>query len=487
MDKKKKIEARRARKLVTIKSKLNKLSGGNVRNRDHDASSAKTHKLELTPLVKAYAQISQDDSRLDLAGKSLFEDCLSPSMPVDDFFTTVHEKCPCLGSLNGTRSFESWLISEDQLANESLATVSREGQGLVSADEFQQVWETRTRTHDRLRFSFIRLESIWRFTSLVECFLRQSCRTSCTYAHQARAMEAFSNDVDCYILQVSGSQTCLLDAPVSEEDALPAVATKVLSQETSDSTHVFNLAADQALYIPRGWAVRFENTRMSVHVTIAVSTTTWADLVTKTLNRATERVRRDQLNMRSSVPRNMGTFMGIQHVEAGEKTTRNEFTTQLLDLIGGSVVDAIDTDGACDELVADFLNLRHFPASPDADFEQEDVDNTEDLGLESTVIYRVAESARLCLTADSDSVIVRHCFKNPRVMGFDECEPHGVEFDIDDAPTVEACLANPGNPFQVSSIPPVLVEEGDDPEEHGGRLRVVTALVGQGILSIQNL
>ena len=148
---------------------------------------------------------------------------------------------------------------------------------------------------------------------------------------------------------------------------------------------------------------------------------------------------------------------------------------------------AIDVDAACDEMVAGFLFERHLPAREDFDpddnaarVEQSEHDAQERLTVASTLQIQVVGSARVLV--EGDAAVVRHSLHNTRVP--QEQDPRGVELDVEDAVIVEEIFAKPPSGFVVAELSEPALQEGEAPKEEEDRLRVVRALVNDGVLQV---
>ncbi|KAH9253484.1 hypothetical protein BASA81_008531 [Batrachochytrium salamandrivorans] len=296
------------------------------------------------------------------------------------------------------------------------------------------------------------------------------------------------DDVDVYILQLEGTKLWTvyesdgsdlfpLLPTTSSLDFHPDELTKLPSTQ-------YELKPGDVLYLPRGFihqASAMENTKHSLHITISTSFMTKGQLLQRAVTKLVEQAQARSVDLRRTVPRRIVSEFGLQFMdEESLKPKREQFQLEMLQILKKTVSLAeVDLDSALDELMGEWLHGRQGPQ-----LEEEDEDNQDSIQLkmDSELEIKVLGSARI--SVENGLAVLRHCMKNTRV--FQEVDPRGLEFDLDDGPVLQAVLESQG-PFEVKSLPSVLCQPGEQEEEFGGRVRVLQAMLSEGILRVVKL
>ena len=457
-------------------------------------------KIKKTFLSDAYSRAGVAGSDLYNAGKRLFEQVLVNNS--EAFFENIYEQQSLLISRNDSNFFSEWLHSKELRAlldsnkiTSDDATVTRwNGTNRENKPFWKDSWETDFRNGWSIRLlrPQTELANLWRLCSLLEAYWGQSGGANIYWTPKStQGFAPHYDDVDVFIMQIEGKKRWFVYEPADDASfpALPLESSlDFLKSDLARLNQVHDVVLDPGdmLYLPRGFIHYAESLPDddSLHITISMGSNkmTWSNLLEKAMLRAISIAKLSSTEMRASLPRGFESYMGAQFVDQKNDIRRSALELQALELFRSTIVPALDVDAACDDLVGEFMHDRHRPALENENGDDDDEENVdvEKLRLKSVVELKVLGAARICV--ENGLAVVRHCMKNSRL--YHEVDERGLEFDLDDAPTIEAILNSKNGPFSISNLPEVLVAEGEEPEEDGGRIRIVSMLLSENILRL---
>jgi hypothetical protein len=358
-------------------------------------------------------------------------------------------------------------------------------------------------------------DSVWRICSLLESYWGSGSGANAYWTPpHSQGFAPHYDDVDVFILQLSGSKRWIVHEPDGSElfPILPRVSSRDFHpDELNELTiiHDVTLQPGDLLYLPRGYIHHAKSSvkEHSFHLTISMSQkTTWGDVMLYALTRALEKSRRETISnqgailLRTSIPRHL-LFVTEEESSNDEIECINKTCYDLLEqhVLIPQILDFLK-DGL-DYVYADFLADRMLPARQDQDpdeqlqlpeqQQQQQQLNDTPIRLQTIVEISVCHGTRM-LYEDEFTIVLRHCLRNVRVGGnagegeteAEEEEARGIEFDIEDAPILYSIFSHHHQPFAVSDIiepPPI---EGEEEKEMEDRIRVVIALVRERILNV---
>ena len=458
-------------------------------------------RVKVDALSTAYSLAGKYGNDLHAAGKYLFENVLV-SMKTEEFYEKYFEKNFFLLNRKDSK-FYADLFSVDELrimlnsgrVHPDDASVTRYDGSAKETKAFERLsWET-----DLSEGWSIRLyrpqsehENIWKLCSLLEAFWGQTAGANVYWTPKAsQGFAPHFDDVDVFILQIEGYKRWMIFEP-SDKGQFPILPLQSSLDFTKDDLKDLKLKLEvvlnpgDILYLPRGWIHYAESLHEadSLHVTVSMgsNTMTYSSLLEKLFLQSLQSTVLENVELRKSLPLNFEQYMGMQNLDVPNE--KRDILKLTILKMANQIINRLDdfVDLACDGLVGDFMYDRHRPAREDFEEDEEasvDSFDTSKIRLESIVQLNVIGSARICI--EGDLAIVRHCMKNTRV--FHEIDPRGIEFDIDDAPAIEAALTT-DIPFSIGSLPKVLCDEDEDDEEIDGRIRVVCAMINERILNL---
>ena len=339
------------------------------------------------------------------------------------------------------------------------------------------------------------------------------------------------DDVDVFVMQIEGGKRWRVYPPRCKEETLPRASSSDF--DVNDvGTPVLDvvLKAGDLLYLPRGWvhqAVTTPDEKHSLHLTVsAMYGWSWADFMEVLMPEALKSAAMaSSTSLREGLPRNFMGYMGIVNnnddaIAAIEKDGAPAFNDYEYELkrdrdafkelakkkiarIANSAMNLIDA--ASDELALKFLSERLPPAftpfecvgKGDSNDIDDDDDNNDDdvsggraeedipdLNTGDTNIYlssriRLVRDGIARLIVEDDKAVLYHCADNSKTFRENPLSP--LEFELDDAPAIEAILTTLSPQWiEVQHLPHPPAEDGDD------KIAIAKVLFDEGILMVNN-
>mmetsp|Transcript_12300 Transcript_12300/g.16599 ORF Transcript_12300/g.16599 Transcript_12300/m.16599 type:complete len:573 (-) Transcript_12300:40-1758(-) len=331
------------------------------------------------------------------------------------------------------------------------------------------------------------------------------------------------DDVDVFILQLHGEKRWQVWTPRDEALKLPRYSSDDYTCESIDQLHKYSipitlhLAPGELLYLPRGFIHQAQtiNQESSLHLTISTNRlNSWTDLLETLLNNGLQAASSSHLNLRSSLPRDMFHYMGLQHQENQEneqlieqrntveikndEEDNNDDDCDSIAQVAAAAYDAeldrghqrqikrrsafraqvrrrlhqvIDVcldddilDAAADDVALRFLADRQPP--PRYKHRVTNISHTTKLRPVSR------RAARLVLDDDNHQALLYHALDNGRTH---RASPIAcLEFQLDDAPAIEILLsAHIARPVAVSDLPHASLDD---------KLELARTLYDEGLL-----
>mmetsp|Transcript_13180 Transcript_13180/g.19388 ORF Transcript_13180/g.19388 Transcript_13180/m.19388 type:complete len:640 (+) Transcript_13180:175-2094(+) len=332
------------------------------------------------------------------------------------------------------------------------------------------------------------------------------------------AFQGFSphyDDVCAFVLQLEGKKHWKVYRPKISE-RLPRVSSK---DYTEDEIKDFELVLDvilekgDLLYMPRGWihqACTLPCNDHSLHLTVSIMQQwSWVDYLELLLPVALQAAASSETStsLREGLPRNFLDYMGVVHDQPDDpeelksasksrdlmreatesedpekKRLQNEkdrkrllFLDEAKKRIMRVSKEAFSmVDAACDEIGKRFLSDRLPPALTPAELSLT-VENKAEVGraIFPNTMCRLVRPGIARLAIEDGKAVLYHCIDNS--LAFHEAPLSPLEFEMDDAPAVEALL---------TTVEPhwVMVKDliHDDIED---KVEIVKALYDEGILA----
>jgi len=325
------------------------------------------------------------------------------------------------------------------------------------------------------------------------------------------ASQGFSphyDDVCAFILQLEGKKHWKVYRPKKSE-RLPRVSSR---DYTEDEMNDFELVLDvvlkkgDLLYMPRGWihqACTLPSNEHSLHLTIsAMQQWAWVDYLELLLPEALQAAASSETStsLREGLPRNFLEYMGAVHdqpddpegledlsksqegkgssdeIQSEKEQKRNLFLEEAKKRIMRVTKEAFSmVDAACDQVGKRFLSDRLPPAFFPAELNLTG-ENKAETGrvIFPNTMCRIVRPGISRLALEDGKAVLYHCVDNS--LAFHETPLSPLEFEMDDAPAIEALLTT-AEPHWI------MVKDliHDDIED---KVEIVKALYDEGILAI---
>lgn len=441
------------------------------------------------------------------AGQLLFESLLLGSVKPAQFFSEYHEKKPLVqvNAKPSTNPFASLvqskqlpaLLNSGKLSTQTCALIKCNAEDATRTTKpySSQTWESLIPASYTVHMSFAAQtnDSLFKLQTLLEAYFTNVTVAVdvvwCNGAEEQQSTLPHYLAADVYLLQCEGTRTWVVYEP-DDSELFPVLPTAVGSTDfhASELTGLqrteYTLNQGDVLYIPRGFV--FHDTlsaSSSLHIQLSVGVLTKGNLLQRAVSKLVETAHQRNVELRKSLPSAIASQFGLQFMDEDMlKPKREQFQLEMLQLVKKTISLAdIDLDSAMDELQGEWMFSRQAPKLEDEDDEEEE-EEPPALRMDSELEVTVVGAARIVL--ENGLAVVRHCMKNTRV--FQEMQPRGLEFDLDDGPVLQAVLESTG-PFEIKSLPAVLTQPGEQEEEFGGRVRVLQAMIAEGIVRVIKL
>ena len=287
------------------------------------------------------------------------------------------------------------------------------------------------------------------------------------------------DDIEAFILQLEGYKHWKVYPPMSKAETLPRESSRDFTEKDMEDIEPVidvELGPGDCLYMPRGWIHEANTCRSkhhSLHLTVSANQNwSWVDFLENIMPEALEAAATKSTSLRSGLPRNFLNYMGTMHEQADMNSDDTpEALKQLAlkveetdeekqeDLDKKRIVKlqekfkaeakkkimrvckealAMVTVG-CDQIAKRFLSDRLPPF-----FTPHELSFTSDNRAENggkiwpNTMVRLAKPGIAHLVVEGDKAVLYHSADNSRV--YQEVPLSPLEFEIDDAPALEALL-----------------------------------------------
>ena len=287
------------------------------------------------------------------------------------------------------------------------------------------------------------------------------------------------DDIEAFILQLEGYKHWRVYAPMKKTESLPRESSRDFTEKDmkkSDPVIDVELGPGDLLYMPRGW-IHQANTvgkHHSLHLTMsAMQNWAWVDFLETIMPEALEAATANNSSLRSGLPRNFLSYMGTMHEQidmnsddapealrqlASKSENEDEedeaqalqkrriaklqeaFKAEAKKKIMRICKEALAmVSTGCDQIAKRFLSDRLPPAFTPQELLLTSDNRAENGGkIWPNTLVRLAKPGMAHLVIEEGKAVLYHCADNSRVYHESPLSP--LEFEIDDAPALEALL-----------------------------------------------
>lgn len=319
-------------------------------------------------------------------------------------------------------------------------------------------------------------DSVWKLLSVLESEF--GCMAGANTYLTPKNTQGFAphfDDIEAFLLQTEGCKRWKVYAPLDDNTTLPRYPSgNFKPEEIGKPMLEVDLEQGDLLYFPRGFihqAVAAPDMH-SLHLTVSTGQqNTIGNFLELLLPQALGGAINSNVALRRSLPREYLDYMGVMFSDREGDEQRKAFGEQLkgaLKLVLGESMGMLDA--TADQMAKNFLVDRLPPALED---EEENCTNDNSPLQKITVNTQLKlvrhNVARLVI--EDGKAVLYHCRDNSRQHHETPLSP--LEFELDDAESIEFILASYPNYFRVGDLP------HEDPEDQKG---LAKALYKEGIL-----
>ncbi|TDH68665.1 hypothetical protein CCR75_004921 [Bremia lactucae] len=286
------------------------------------------------------------------------------------------------------------------------------------------------------------------------------------------------DDIEAFLLQTEGSKHWKIYQPSNDSHTLPRYPSgNFTPDELSKPTLEVDLEEGDLLYFPRGFIheARAHTEKHSLHLTVSTGQqNSMGNFLEVLLPQALASAINTNVDLRRSLPRDYLEYMGVMHSDRQGDSDRQAFADKLknaLKMVLGNAMGMLDA--ASDQMAKNFLMDRLPPALED---------DEENCTSDGSPLQKITVNTQLQLirhgvarlVIEDGKAVLYHCRENSRMHHEVPIAP--LEFELDDAESIEYILKSYPNYFRVGDMP------HEDPHD---QTELAKALYKEGILMYQ--
>lgn len=441
-------------------------------------------------VMDALSIASQIDLHSATQARLIFKWLIHP-MPIEEFYENYWEQRPLVIKRKVATYYDGW-FSKDEMdrilkehtleygADIDLTKYMHDTRHTLNPDgsaTAKTVWKhfqdgCSVRLLCPQKFS----DPIWKLLSILES--EWGCMVGSNIYLTPSGTQGFAphyDDIEAFLLQIEGTKHWKVYSPLNEASTLPLVSSgNFKSHEIGTPILEVDLEAGDLLYFPRGFIhqAKAKDDMHSLHVTVSTGQqNTLGNYLETLIPHAVSAAIQRHVNLRRGLPRDYLEYMGVMYSDQENDTRRQQFAGQIksaLKLVLGESMDLLDA--AADQMAKQFLVDRLPPALED---EEENCTNENSPMLKITVNtqLKLIRHNIVRLVIESGKAVVYHCKENSRLHHEVPISP--LEFELDDAESIEFILQSYPEYFRVGDLP------HEDPED---QIELTKALYKEGIL-----
>lgn len=322
-------------------------------------------------------------------------------------------------------------------------------------------------------------DGIWKMLSILEG--EWGCMAGANTYLTPKGTQGFAphyDDIEAFLLQIEGTKHWKVYAPLDDATTLPRFSSgNFKPEEIGKPILEVDLDEGDLLYFPRGFIhqARSHTDKHSLHVTVSTGQqNTIGNFLEVLVPEAVAAAINGNVDLRRSLPRDYLQYMGVMHSDLADDSRRKEFSEQIknaLKLVLGESMGMLDA--AADQMAKNFLVDRLPPCLEDEE-ENCTSDNSPLLKINVNTQLKLLRHDIVRLVIEDGKAVVYHCRENSRQHHETPISP--LEFELDDAESIEFILQSYPDFFRVGDLP------HEDPAD---QIELAKALYREGILMYQ--
>ncbi|ETI43131.1 hypothetical protein F443_11842 [Phytophthora nicotianae P1569] len=444
-------------------------------------------------VVDAHELVSQTDVHSATKARMLLTWLLYPVTP-EDFYQNYWEQRPLAIKRNFPSYYDGWFSKQEidrilkthtleygtDLDLTKYVDNTRHTLNPSGAATAKQVWKhyddgCSVRLLCPQKFS----DNVWKLLATLED--EWGCMAGANTYLTPKNTQGFAphfDDIEAFLLQTEGCKHWKVYKPLNESDMLARYPSgNYKPEDLVKPTLEVDLEQGDLLYFPRGFIhqARAHKEKHSLHLTVSTGQqNSMGNFLEVLLPQALAGAINTNVELRRSLPRDYLDYMGVMHSDREGDPERQAFANKLKGALKTVLGDAMGMlDAASDQMAKNFLVDRLPPALEDEE-ENCTSDNSPLQKITVNTQLKLIRHGVARLVIEDGKAVLYHCRENSRMHHEVPISP--LEFELDDAESIEFILSSYPDYFRVGDMP------HEDPQD---QTELAKALYKEGILMFQ--
>ncbi|CAH0518545.1 unnamed protein product [Peronospora belbahrii] len=283
------------------------------------------------------------------------------------------------------------------------------------------------------------------------------------------------DDIEAFLLQTEGYKHWKVYQPLKDSDMLARYSSgNFKTEELGKPMLEMDLEQGDLLYFPRGFIheARAPKDMYSLHLTVSTGQqNSIGNFLEVLLPQALGAAINTNVELRRSLPRDYLEYMGVMHSDRKGSPARETFENKLkvaLKVVLGEALGMLDATS--DQMAKNFL-IDRLPPVLENEEENCTSDNSPLQKITVNTQLKLIRHSVARLVIEDGKAVVYHCRENSRMHHEVPISP--LEFELDDAESIEYILSSYSDYFRVGDMP------HEDPQD---QIELAKALYKEGIL-----